>query len=144
MVPRAAYSIASVDSQETVGENGAATNAIDGDPATKWHTQWYAQVALMPHQITIDLGAAHHVAGLRYLPRQDGGTNGDIAHFQVEVSADGEHFESAFEGTFSGSKREKEVVFTARSARFVRLQALSAVNGNPFAAAAELTVLEQG
>src|SRR5262245_25038065 len=32
--------VVSVDSQELVGENGAATNAIDGNPATFWHTEW--------------------------------------------------------------------------------------------------------
>lgn len=143
VIPKDRYSIASVDSQELVGEDGAATNAIDGDPSTKWHTRWYDQVDPMPHQITVDLGAEHPVAGLRYLPRQDSATNGDIADFTVEASSDGQQFHQVFAGTFSGSKSEKELTFDPTQARYVRLTARKAVNGKQFAAAAELTVLEQ-
>ena len=49
----------SADSQELVGENGAATNAIDGTPATFWHTEWYQRTAPLPHTIVLDLGAGY-------------------------------------------------------------------------------------
>ncbi|WP_406378699.1 discoidin domain-containing protein [Streptomyces sp. NBC_01618] len=140
-IDRAGITVASVDSQETAAENGRAANAIDGNPATKWHTAYTPSVATMPHQLTLDLGTAQPIAGLRYLPRQDGGANGDVARFTVEVSDDNVTFHQVFAGTFSGSKSEKEVTFAAQQARYVRFTALSAVNGQQFAAAAELTVL---
>ncbi|MFD4760070.1 exo-alpha-sialidase [Streptomyces sp. NPDC058439] len=140
-VDRKSITIASVDSEETAAENGRAANAIDGNPATKWHTAYSPSVAPMPHQLTLDLGTTQPVSGLRYLPRQDSAANGDVARFTVEISDDNESFRQVFAGTYSGSKNEKEVTFAAQQARYVRFTALSAVNGQQFAAAAEVTVL---
>ena len=66
------------DSQETVGENAPATNAIDGSTSTFWHTQWYniTPNPPCPHEIQLDMTASHSVSGFTYLPRQDGGQNG--------------------------------------------------------------------
>ena len=71
-IPQQQMRIVSVDSQELVGENGAATNAIDGNPATFWHTEWFQQTAPLPHTLVLDLGGQYQVDGWRYLPRQDG------------------------------------------------------------------------
>ena len=38
LIPQQQMQVVSVDSQELVGENGAATNVIDGNPATMWVT----------------------------------------------------------------------------------------------------------
>src|SRR5262249_55269567 len=67
------FRVMSVDSQELVGENGAATNAIDGNPATFWHSEWFQQTAPLPHTLVLDLGSQYQIDGFRYLPRQDGG-----------------------------------------------------------------------
>ena len=81
------WTIKAVDSQELVGENGAAANAIDGNDGTIWHTQWSAASPTPPHYIDIDLGSEQTLAAvLQYLPRQDGGINGTIADYQVFVS----------------------------------------------------------
>ena len=40
IIPQQQMRVVSVDSQELIGQNGAATNAIDGNPATFWHTEW--------------------------------------------------------------------------------------------------------
>jgi len=64
------------DSAELTGENGAASNAIDGNPATIWHTQWQSANPLPPHWLQIDLGASYTVGGMKYLPRQDASANG--------------------------------------------------------------------
>src|SRR5881397_3873912 len=64
--------VVSVDSQELIGENGAATNSIDGNPATFWHTEWSQRTAPLPHTLVLDLGGQYLVDGWRYLPRQDG------------------------------------------------------------------------
>jgi YVTN family beta-propeller protein len=79
----------SADSQELAGENGAAANAIDGNTATIWHTQWQAANPVHPHWIVIQLGGATDVGGLKYLPRQDTTFNGTIARYNVYLSADG-------------------------------------------------------
>src|SRR5215831_1686483 len=87
--------VVSVDSQELNGDNGAATNAIDGNPATFWHTEWFQQTAPLPHTLVLDLGASYQVDGFRYLPRQDGNDHGTIAGYQFYVSPDGSTWGSA-------------------------------------------------
>jgi phospholipase C len=132
------------DSQELVGENGAAANAIDGDPNTIWHTAWYASNPTPPHEIQIDMGTTHSVAGFRYLPRQDGGVNGRIGQYEFYLSQDGVNWGAAVAtGTFANSASEQEVQFTAATARYVRLRALTEASGNPWASVAELRILGQ-
>jgi hypothetical protein len=65
------WKVADVDSQETDQPNSAAANAIDGDPSTIWQTRLNADLAL-PHYLAVDMGGSHRIAGLTYLPRQDG------------------------------------------------------------------------
>ena len=44
-------------------------------------------------------------------------------------------------GTFAKTGTEKEVLFPSKTGRFVRLRALSEINGNPWTSVAELNVL---
>src|SRR4030095_11881 len=114
--------VVSVDSQELIGENGTATNAIDGTPATFWHTEWSQQTAPLPHTLVLDLGGQYQVDGVRYLPRQDGDSNGTIAGYQFYVSADGTTWGTAVAtGTFAADPTEKTVRFNAKAQRYVRL-----------------------
>src|SRR6185369_13199244 len=81
-IARTAWTV-TADSEELAGENGAAHNAIDGNNASFWHTQWSTGSPPHPHWLRIDLGADQNVLGLRYLPRQDGNVNGTIAEYEV-------------------------------------------------------------
>jgi hypothetical protein len=74
------------DSQETNGANNAAANAIDGNVATFWHSEFSGQQPPLPHTLTIDLGGTFDVSALRYLPRQDGSLNGTIGSYEVHVT----------------------------------------------------------
>ncbi len=142
VIPKSLWKVTYADSQETAGENGAAANAIDGNKLTLWHTQWQGASPPPPHEIRVDLGATYGVEGFRYLPRQDGGTNGRIGKFEFYVSADGVTWgtPAATDG-FSNDASEKEVRFPARSGRFVRLVALTSANGDPYTSVAELSVI---
>src|SRR5690606_8918238 len=53
LLPQDQLAIADVSSEEVVKSEDAATNAIDGDPSTIWHTAW--DNVLGPHHITLDL-----------------------------------------------------------------------------------------
>ena len=141
-IPKAGWTVKSVDSQETAGENGAAVNAIDGNNGTFWHTAWSSGNAPLPHEIQIDMGATYAVAGLAYLPRQDSGVNGGIAGYEVYVSTDGTNWGTAVKtGTFDSAKAEKVVTFPAKSGRYLRLRATSEINGGPWTSAAEIGAL---
>ena len=58
------------------------------------------------------------------------------------MSIDGVNWGNAVaSGTFPNTSAEQTVSFAIASARFVRLRALSEVNGNPVTSVAELNVL---
>lgn len=135
----------SVDSEETVGEDGEAENSIDGLTATYWCTQWTGGSDPLPHEIQIDLRDNYIISGFRYLPRQDH-QNGRIADYEFYVSSDGINWGSpvatgTVNGLFPNTTVEQEVTFGSETGRYVRLVALSEVNGNPWTTVAELNVL---
>jgi len=108
---------ATADSQETVGENGAVGNAIDGNSATIWHTQWQTANPPPPHWIVIDMKANVTVGGFKYLPRQDGVVNGRIGNYRFYISADGSNWgQPVAQGTFANDGTEKTVFLTTNRA----------------------------
>lgn len=120
-------------------------NAIDGNPETFWHTPWGdGDKSGHPHAFQIDLPEAGMVAGLTYLPRQDGSPNGLIRRYRIETSMDGEQWNLAVEGDFGNilnNPLEQLVEFAPRQARHVRLISLSEAGERPFASAAGIGVL---
>ena len=78
---------ATATSQETAGENNAASMAIDGNPETFWHTKW-DKSDVLPQSITLNLGGTYKINKVAYLPRQSG-SNGIITGYNVYVSTDG-------------------------------------------------------
>jgi F5/8 type C domain/Putative Ig domain len=142
VIPQTNWSLKYADSQETTCEDGAAVNAFDGDNGTFWHTQWCGGNPPPPHEIQIDLGGSYSMDGFRYLPGQDGGINGTIAKYEFYISADGVNWGSPVAtGIFTNTTSEKEVRFAAAAGRYVRLRALSEVNGKPWTSMAEINVL---
>ncbi|GMV37642.1 MAG: beta-galactosidase [Fimbriimonadales bacterium] len=137
----AALRVVSVDSEEP-GE-GAAAHAVDGDPATYWHTAWTGSVPAHPHEITLDIGAEQPLVGFAYLPRQGGNPNGRIAEYEVYLSRDGRSWGSPVAtGRFPNTDELQRVFFSSpTAARFLRLRALSEVNGGRWTSVAELGVL---
>jgi hypothetical protein len=133
-----------VDSQEQEGESaslsGPAISAFDSSRQTFWHSRWQEATDPLPHEIQIDLGANYNVSAFLYLPRQDN-TNGRIAQYEFYVSADGSAWGTPVaSGTFPNSTAEQTVSFAAKAGRYVRLRALSSLNGQPFTAIANLQV----
>ncbi len=116
--------------------------AIDGDPATMWHTPWGGEAPGFPHEIVIGFEKVVTIRGFRYLPRQDM-SNGRVATFELFLSTDGKWWGSpAATGRFENDTRERFVQFkTPQQCRFLRFVALSEVNGREFASMAELDVI---
>jgi hypothetical protein len=144
LLPQTGWTLAFVDSQETASENGAAVNAFDGNPATKWHTRWSgANPPAHPHEIRIDTGSTRTLCGFNYLPRQDGGANGTIKDYEFAVSVNGTSWTTVASGVLVSSASnlsERSVPFTPTPGRYIRLRALSAVNGGIWTTAAEIKV----
>ncbi|RMA57756.1 discoidin domain-containing protein [Ulvibacter antarcticus] len=135
-------SIHSVSSQQTTSGNESAASVLDNDSSTFWHTKYSAPAAVYPHEIVLDLGSAKVIKAFRYLPRQSG-SNGRIANYEIYITNNtGNYGTAVATGTWPNSSAEELVTFTPKEGRYVRLRALSEVNGNNWASAAELNIVE--
>lgn len=122
VLSKAAWTIEAVDSQETTCVSRPATNAIDGDVSTIWHTEWCSTNPVCPHYIVIDLGSAADITRLGYTPRSDGGTNGRIEDYLVYVSNDPESFGAAVaSGTWVNSGDQQFTADFVANGRYVKL-----------------------
>lgn len=124
-------------------ENGVgdAANLVDGDPSTSWHTMYSVTVAKYPHWVDFDAGEMKRIRGFAYLPRQDGGTNGNIREYTIQVSSDGKTWgEPVAAGSFAEGEQRIELQKPVEG-RYVRFTALSSQNGADFAGGAEFSVI---
>lgn len=128
---------ATASSAETSEESNPASNVLDGDISTIWHTTW-SSTAPTPHWITLDLGEVKTVNGLRYLPRSSGGTNGIITGYKVYTSTDNAAWSEAATGTWAQDSKWKMAQFTETEARYVKLECVQGAGG--YASAAEIRV----
>jgi beta-galactosidase len=78
------WTVGYVDSEERDKEDGTAENAIDGQTANFWHTQWSAAQPAQPHQLVLDLGKAQTISGFQYVPRQGTG-GGRIKDYRIFI-----------------------------------------------------------
>ncbi len=91
---------------EEIKNSAPASDAIDGDIASIWHTEWSTnpgteQDPSHPHWIIVDMGTNQIVTGLVYLPREDYG-NGSIKQYEVHVSSDNTNWIQVAAGEFEG------------------------------------------
>jgi alpha-L-fucosidase len=126
-------------------EGAPASNAIDGNAATLWHTHTAAGRQPPPQEIVVDMGKVHELTGLLYQPRQDGNVIGNVDRFAVHVSADGRTWgEPVATGEFSNivNSPDQQKVMFARPAkgRYFKFIALHAAVGD-CVCAAEIGVL---
>ena len=134
-----------VDSEETAGEDGKGANAVDGDANTFWHTQWQDANPPCPHEIIIELTPPATIKGFTYLPRQDDSDHGEIKDYEFYVSNDGVDFgQPVAKGAFEAGKELKTVtLIEPQTCRFIKLKALSEINGEAWTSAAEIGVVLQ-
>jgi len=128
------------DSEETTGEDGKATNAFDGDPATIWHTEWYYQNTPHPHEIQIDLGQQYNISKVTYLPRQNS-ANGRIKDYEIYISNNKTQWGTLVkQGSFPEGAGRKTVEFPAVTGQYICFKSLTEQNNNAFSSIAELDV----
>ncbi|MGD9247106.1 MAG: discoidin domain-containing protein [Desulfobacteraceae bacterium] len=139
-IPKDDWQLVSVDSEELVGEDGAAVNAFDGNPDTIWHTEWRYSTPTHPHELVIDLGRTYQLDGFTILPRQNG-INGRIIDYEFYVSNKPDQwYDPAAQGTFTDNLDEKSVTFSPTEGRYIKLVALSSTNNGPWTSLAEISV----
>jgi len=87
-IPRELIRVAFADSEEVDGDDGSASNVLDGDGSTIWHTQWSGAAPQFPHYLVVTLVKPQKVTGIVTFPRPNNGDqpgNGAIKGFRVFV-----------------------------------------------------------
>lgn len=131
-----------VDCDSYQKDEGEPAHAIDGDPNTYWHTEYDPQTTKYPHFIEVDTGSTKIFNGFRYLPRRDGGTNGDVGLFNLEVSEDGQTWKTVLENQKVSGGLEAVFAFdNPIRARYFKFTALKEQENGPWAAASELELI---
>ncbi|PSN59805.1 galactose oxidase [Corynespora cassiicola Philippines] len=136
---RSGWSV-SADSQELTAENTPASNAVDGNAGSLWHTKYQGSADPLPHWFRIDAGSQQTVTGLAYLPRLNQ-ANGRIGQYTVQASNDSTDWSQVAAGTWADDGNEKVASFSAR-ARYFRLNALTEAGGRgPWTSAGEINLV---
>lgn len=137
---KAKWKILDASYQATGGE---ARRAIDGNPATIWHTYGTDGERHLPQHFSVDMGVVKTLKGFTCTPRTDT-PNGTVDRYRFEISEDGKKWVVAAEGEFGNLRAnpvEQTVTFAAAKARYFRFVALHALAWN-HAAVAEVGVVE--
>jgi hypothetical protein len=140
-LPKEEWELMYVDSEE-VNYPGLATMSFDDDPETIWHTRWSTGSDPYPHEIQVDLGETYRIYEFTYLTRQDG-QNGRIKDYELYISEeDFDWGEPVSSGSFENTSSPQTIEFPEGViGKYFRLLALSEVNGNVWASAAEFTMV---
>ncbi|MFH1730660.1 MAG: sialate O-acetylesterase [Planctomycetota bacterium] len=129
--------------------------AMDGNPATIWHSIWRPRDAVteLPHEIVVDLGSPYEITGFTYVPRP-GSRNGRIKDYEAYLSGPkttslplARHIgKPVAKGAFPEPDGENVVKFPAPvKGRYFRLRVLSNVSGEAtWAGIGELTLHCEG
>jgi beta-galactosidase len=118
-----------------------ASNVIDGDLNTIWHSFYGENEPRHPHEIVIDMGKAHTLSAFLYTGRQDL-DHGRIRDYTLYLSKDGKTWNEAAKGRFHNIADRQVVPLKDQPvARYFKLVAHSAANRrHAWASAAELSV----
>ncbi|MFO1524270.1 MAG: discoidin domain-containing protein, partial [Kiritimatiellia bacterium] len=111
-------------------EGNAASRAVDGNPATIWHTHVPGAERGFPQEFAVDLGGEQALKGFTYLPRQDGTVHGMVDQYAFAVSADGAAWQIVAEGEFGNLRAhpvEQVVPFAPVRARYIKFIARHAL-----------------
>jgi hypothetical protein len=144
-IPNDGVSVAGVDSEHPNEEARLAIDVGAGvTTSTFWSTLYSLPMAPLPHWIILDLGHAYSVTGLKVQPPvydSPDAAPGTPGQYAIDVSLDGVTWVlSVAAGVWPSSPAEKTVEWSARTARYVRLNLLTEVHGYQTTAIANLQV----
>ncbi|WP_194949892.1 family 20 glycosylhydrolase, partial [Actinomyces trachealis] len=146
-LPTGSLTLADYDSEEKTGEtapNGLASSAIDGNPATFWHTKWQGGADSFPHYISLGLpqDKTCKVTGFEYTGRA-GNPNTRVKDYELQVSVDGQKWTTVHTDTLANHDVPQAVNLPAdkqQTAKFVKMVQKNSHNGDAFGGAAEIRV----
>lgn len=119
-----------------------ASNILDGNANTFWHTQYTPTTAPLPHNVVIDMKTSYNVNSISIQPRQDGSANGNIGQHRIELSTDGTNWGSPLAiGTYVDAAATHRTFILITFARYIRIIAITEAGGRgPWTSIAEVQV----
>lgn len=116
------WKVISFSSQETNGEgtNGRASQIIDGDAETYWHSQWQGTQAKYPHYFVIDMQKVQSIGGFELT--MSGGSNRYIKAYDIYVSDDNTNWQKIYSDNDAPNQATFQVrLDSAADARYIKL-----------------------
>ncbi len=107
-------------------------NFVDGNPATSWHSN-YGDATVVGTYAQIELDRPYYLSGLEYLPL-DGNGNGRANNVVISISADGQNWSVAYDGTMQNNESLQRLMFPEANrgfAKFVKIEARSSYGPQP-------------
>ena len=138
-INKSEWTVYSYDSQQ--GGNELASNAIDNDENTIWHTRYSGTTPECPHELVIDMKQTYRITAFSYTGRKDG-SNGRVLRYEVYFSTHPLLWgEPAASGTFNNTSDKQTVsIPTKPEARYMKFLARTVVDDKAYASAAELDI----
>lgn len=135
---------ASSEERAAEGTNGFATNMIDGNSSTFWHSQWSgdaASLGVMPYTIVYDLGEPVPAKGIYFIPRNNGSQR--PKDIDVFTSTDNVNWTLVGSTVIANAFARYDYNFpAARTARYYKVVIKNNHSGTSFAALAELGLIK--
>ncbi len=114
-----------------------ASNAIDGNPDTMWHTPFAGDRPAPPHDLTLTFPEPVETGGLILTPRTDGNQNGRIAEIAI-LDAEGNEIHRT---TLANSANQQRIHFENRLTTTRLTIRILTSHTLPFASLAEVDLL---
>lgn len=138
-INKSIWKLVSADSQHSGNE---ARLAFDNNLSTFWHTEYWGTEPACPHTLVVDMVNTYMVTAFTYNGRTDGNQNGMIKAYEVYLSMDGKEWGSPVaKGEFKNTTAMQVATLkTPTLGRYLKLVALSEINGNKWTSAAEIGI----
>ncbi|MBN2597836.1 MAG: DUF3472 domain-containing protein [Marinifilaceae bacterium] len=119
------------------GSTGLATDILDGDESTYWHSCWSGCTAAAPHYITVDMGQINTVNGFSFTQRQN--LSRTVKDLEIQISDDNVTWVSLGDFVLEKTTNQQNIKLgTAKTFRYFKFIAKTAHDGTNNAAMAEI------
>ena len=138
-INKSIWKLVSADSQHSGNE---ARLAFDNNLSTFWHTEYWGTEPACPHTLVVDMVNTYMVTAFTYNGRTDGNQNGMVKAYEVYLSMDGKEWGNPVaKGEFKNTTAMQVATLkTPTLGRYLKLVALSEINGNKWTSAAEIGI----
>jgi alpha-L-fucosidase len=127
-------------------EQYPASNAVDGEVRSMWHTPRSENAKGHPHYIVVDMGELLKVKGFTYTPRAGSKKVGTVSRYDLYLSRDGKNWKKVKSNAeFANIKNNpvrQEVLFgKTYTARYFKFVTRESINNEKWASVGELGVI---